>query len=99
MTPDHQCETTDSDSNWEDIENEMDLYPTLELDSEDWAERFTNSIRTYHGVDSGTPTSRKICENLISLFEFKCIQVDREWPLCSSDFLAIADNDIVHLKL
>ena len=33
MTPDHQCEATDSD--WEDIENEQDLYPTLEMDSED----------------------------------------------------------------
>ena len=49
MTADHQCEATDSD--WEDIENEQDLYPTLELNSEDWADRFTNSIRTYHGVD------------------------------------------------
>ena len=51
MTPDHRCEATDSDSDWEDIENEQDLYPTLELNSEDWADRFTNSIRTYHGVD------------------------------------------------
>ena len=50
MTPDHQCEATDSDSNWEDVENENDLYPTLEVDSEDWAEKFTNNIRRYHGV-------------------------------------------------
>ena len=50
MTPDHQCEATDSE--WEDIDNEQELYPTLEIDSEDWADRFTNSIRTYHGVDS-----------------------------------------------
>ena len=50
MTPDHQCEATDSESNWEDVENEYDLYPTLEVDSEDWAEKFTNNIRRYHGV-------------------------------------------------
>ena len=34
MTPDHQCVVTDNDSDWEDIENERDLYPTLDLDSE-----------------------------------------------------------------
>ena len=28
MTPDNQCETLDSDSNWEDVESEQDLYPT-----------------------------------------------------------------------
>ena len=50
MTPHHQCDTTDSDSNWEDVENENDLYPTLECDSEDWAENFTNNIRAYHGI-------------------------------------------------
>ena len=49
MTPDHQCEATDSDSNWEDVENELDLYPTLEVDSEDWAEKFTNNIRRFMG--------------------------------------------------
>ena len=53
MTPDHQCVATDSDSNWEDIENEQDLYPTLDLNSEDWAEQFTNSIRTFHGISPG----------------------------------------------
>ena len=70
MTPDHQCEATDSD--WEDIENEQDLYPTLELDSEDWAEQFISSIRTYHGVDSLTQTFRKflliLSENVCTLF-------------------------------
>ena len=50
MTPYHQCEALDSDSNWEDVENEHDLFPTLEVDSEDWAEKFTNSIRRYHMV-------------------------------------------------
>ena len=45
-----QCEATDSE--WEDIDHEQELYPTLEIDREDWADRFTNSIRTYHGVDS-----------------------------------------------
>ena len=53
MTPDHQCVATDSDSNWEDIENEQDLYPTLDLNSEDWAEQFTNSVRTFHGISPG----------------------------------------------
>ena len=48
MTLDHQCETSDSDGNWEDIESEEDLYPTLDLNSEDWAEKFTDSIQTFH---------------------------------------------------
>ena len=48
MTPDHQCVVTDNDSDWEDIENERDLYPTLDLDSEKWADNFTNSIRRFH---------------------------------------------------
>ena len=51
MTPDHQCEATDSDNNWEDIENEQDLYPTLDMNSEDWAEQFTKSIQTFHGIN------------------------------------------------
>ena len=50
MTPDHQCVATDSDSNWEDIEIEQDLYPTLDVNSEDWAEQFTHSIQTFHGI-------------------------------------------------
>ena len=50
MTPHHQCDAADSESNWEDVENEQDLYPTLECESEDWAENFTNSIRRYHGI-------------------------------------------------
>ena len=56
MTPEHQCEAIDSESNWEDYESEHDglesegnLYPALDLDSEDWAERFTESIRRFHG--------------------------------------------------
>ena len=49
MTLDHQCETSDSDSNWEDIESEENSYPTLDLNSEDWAEKFTDSIRSFHG--------------------------------------------------
>ena len=48
MTLDHQCETSDSDGSWEDIESEEDLYPTLDLNSEDWAEKFTESIQTFH---------------------------------------------------
>ena len=53
MTPDHQCGVveTDSDSSWEDIESEQDeqLFPTLDPDSENWAEEFSNSIRKFHG--------------------------------------------------
>ena len=52
MTVHHQCEdilATDSDGNWEDIESEQDLYPTLDLESDDWADEFTNSIRRFHG--------------------------------------------------
>ena len=54
MASDHQCETSDSESNWEDIggeyvESEEDLYPTLDLDSKDWAEKFTDSVRRFHG--------------------------------------------------
>ena len=62
MTPDHQCEAVDSDSNWEDVENELDLFPTLEVDSEDWAEKFTNNIRRFHGNCWKTLwLSRKVC--------------------------------------
>ena len=49
MTLDHQCETSDSDGSWEDIDSEEDLYPTLDLNSEDWAEKFTESIQIFHG--------------------------------------------------
>ena len=54
MASDHQCETSDSESNWEDIggeyvESEEDLYPTIDLDSKDWAEKFTDSVRRFHG--------------------------------------------------
>ena len=54
MTPDHQCVVTDNviDSDWEDIENERDLYPTLDLDSEKLADNFTNSIRRFHESNS-----------------------------------------------
>ena len=50
MTHDHQCETIESDSSWEDVENDQDLYPTLDVESQDWDEKFTNSIRRYHGI-------------------------------------------------
>ena len=49
MKPDHQCDATDSDSSWEDVESDQD--PTLDLESEDWAEKFTNSIRSFHGLN------------------------------------------------
>ena len=43
MTPGHQCVSTDSESNWEDVESDVQ--------SEDWAEQFTNSIRRFHGLN------------------------------------------------
>ena len=43
MTPGHQCVSTDSESNWEDVESDVQ--------SEDWAEQFTNSIRRFHGAN------------------------------------------------
>ena len=56
MTPEHQCEAMDSESNWEDFESEHDdldseqfSYLSLDLDSEDWADKFTGSIRRFHG--------------------------------------------------
>ena len=49
MTLDHQCEAVDSDSSWEDIENEQELYPTFDPDSENWAEEFTTSVQRFHG--------------------------------------------------
>jgi hypothetical protein len=45
MTLNHQCEADESDSSWEDIDSEQDLYPTLDMESDDWAEKFTNNIR------------------------------------------------------
>ena len=51
MSPDHQCEAMDSGSNWEYVENEKDLYPTIECDNEDWANKFTESIRTFHSIN------------------------------------------------
>ena len=49
MTHDHQCEAVESDSSCED---ELDGYPTLDVESEDWAEKFSNSIRRFHGVNN-----------------------------------------------
>ena len=49
MTLGHQCEVIESDSSWEDVENEQDLYPTFDVNSETWAEELTNSIRRFHG--------------------------------------------------
>ena len=52
MTLDHQCEAVDSDSSWEDLESEEELYPTFDPDSKNWAEEFSNSIRRFHGTRS-----------------------------------------------
>ena len=51
MTPGHQCEALDSDSSWEDVESEQELFPTLELGSDDWEDKFSNSIRRFHGLN------------------------------------------------
>ena len=45
----HQCKALDIDSSWEDVASEQELYPTLDLDIEDWAGNFTESIRRFHG--------------------------------------------------
>ena len=42
MTPGYQCESKDNESNWEDVDSDVE--------SEDWAEEFTNSIRRFHGL-------------------------------------------------
>ena len=55
-------EATDSDSNWEDIQNERDLYPTLDLESDDWADEFTNSIRRFHGQHRWNVLDAAHCE-------------------------------------
>ena len=34
MSPVHQCDAMDRGSNCEDVENEKDLYPTIECDNE-----------------------------------------------------------------
>ena len=51
MSPVHQCDAMDRGSSCEDVENEKDLYPTIECDNEDWANKFTESIRTFHGIN------------------------------------------------
>ena len=43
MTLGHQCQSTDSENNWEDVESNVE--------SEDWAEKFTNSIQRFHGLN------------------------------------------------
>ena len=48
MTLDHQCEAVDSDSSWEDLESEEELYPTFDPDK-NWAQEFSNSIQRFHG--------------------------------------------------
>ena len=76
-----QCETMDSDSNWEDIDSEQDsehdfednvedLYPSIDVNCEDWAEKFTNSIRRFHNSGNFSK-SHQIIE------EEKCPNCDR----------------------
>ena len=50
MTFDHQCDDMNSDSDWEDVDSdEKDIYPTIDLDCEDWADKFSASIHRFHG--------------------------------------------------
>ena len=79
VPPEKQCETvtTDSDSNWEDIESEQDCedsvqdtYPTIDVNCEDWAERFTSSIRKFHN-------SGPLNYSVIDEHEEKCPNCDR----------------------
>ena len=63
MTPDHQCKDTDSEGNWEDIESDQELYPTLDLDHEDWINKFTNDLRRFHGIETPlTPSEDNVVE-------------------------------------
>ena len=48
MTIDHQCGDLNSDSDWEDVESDENMYPTIDLDCEDWADKFTASIHQFH---------------------------------------------------
>ena len=64
MTPDHQCKALDSDSSWEDLESEQEDdiedcesgsatvsendFPTFDFECEDWAEKYTISVRRFH---------------------------------------------------
>ena len=45
MIRNHQCEIFDSDSNWEDVKSEQDLYPTLDVNIKDVDEKLTNGIQ------------------------------------------------------
>ena len=42
-------EDESDESDVESVKSEQDLYPTLDVDSDYWAEKFTNSIRRFHG--------------------------------------------------
>ena len=85
-----KCETTDSDSNWEDVESEQnfeasddfkdsddsedsdDSYPTIDVNSEDWAEKFTSSIRRFHKSGNFSSSHQIIDEQ-----EEKCPNCER----------------------
>ena len=60
----------DSDSDWETIEDcESDFendFPTIDVNSEDWAEKFTKSVQRFHNVVN--------CENCDEVFtpEHQC---------------------------
>ena len=52
MTPDHQCETLDSESNWEDVESEQDLVTAkvVEEDESVEAEQVIESWVPFYAV-------------------------------------------------
>ena len=52
-----------SDGSREDVEDEKDLYPTIDLTSDRWAEELTNSIRRFHAVVAARETTEPILDN------------------------------------
>ena len=48
MTLNHQGEVLNSDSDWEDVESDNNLYPTIDLGCEDWGDKFSDSVHQNH---------------------------------------------------
>ena len=48
MTLNHQGEVLNRNSDWEDDESDNNLYPTIDLDCEDWSDNFSDSIHQNH---------------------------------------------------
>ena len=98
-----ECETvtTDSDSNWEDIESEQDCedsvedtYPTIDVNCEDWAEKFTNSIHKFHN-------SGNYVYSIIDEHEEKCPNCDRVFTphhQCWETLLSVRFDLVIHWR-